>query len=177
MKNMKSKGGKCMRKISFSLAVILCVIVFAALPLLAADLTPFPKDLNIVPPDKNTVPEKLAEFSGIWEGHWTYLPTRTQLAVIAVERIGKKRALVVYSWGPLESGDPMKGGISKSPGWKRFLGCPVEKAADGNYIITVKFKETTFVLKQTDMKDTIMVTQKLEGGMRADQTAPFSKKK
>jgi len=164
-----------MRKISFLIAVILSVIFFVAMPLYAIDPAPLPADLKIVPPDKNAVPEKLAEFSGIWEGNWTYLPNRMQLAAIAVEKIGKEQALVLYSWGPLES-DPVRGGISKSPGWKRFPGCPVEKAADGSYVITVKSKDATYVLKQTDKKDTIMVTQK-GPGMRGDQTAPFSRKK
>ena len=164
-----------MRKISFLIAVILSVILLAAVPLFAADPTPLPKGLKIQPPDKNTVPEKLAEFSGTWEGHWTYLPVRMQLAAFAIEKIGKDRALVLYSWGPLES-DPVRGGMTKSPGWKRFPGCPVEKAADGNYIITVKSQDTTYILKQTDKKDTIMVTQKAPG-MRKDQTAPFSRKK
>ncbi len=164
-----------MRKISLSLAVILCVILCAAVPLLAADPTPFPEGLKIVPPDKQVVPEKVAEFSGIWEGHWTYLPVRMQLAAFAIEKIGKERALVLYSWGPLES-DPVRGGITKSPGWKRFPGCPVEKTADGNYVITVKSKDSTYILRQTDKKDTIMVTQK-GPGMRGDQTNPFTKRK
>ena len=164
-----------MRKISLSLAVILSVILLAAAPLFAVDPAPLPADLKIVPPDKNVVPEKLAEFSGIWEGHWIYLPNRMQLATIVVERIGKEKALVLYSWGTLET-DPTRGGITKSPGWKRFPGCPVEKAADGNYVITVKSKDSTYILKQTDKKDTIVVTQK-GPGMRGDQTNPFTKKK
>jgi hypothetical protein len=164
-----------MRKISLSFAVILSVILLATGVLLAVDPAPLPEDLKIVPPDKNVVPEKLAEFSGIWEGHWTYLQNRMQLATFAIEKIGKQRALVTYGWGPIESGP--RGGITKSPGWKRVSGCPVEKAEDGNYIITVTLKESTYVLKQTDRKDTIMVTQKKGMGMSQDLNQPFSRKK
>lgn len=164
-----------MRKIILSVIVILSVLLAAAVPLLAVDPSPLPEDLKIVPPDKNVVPEKLAEFSGIWEGHWTYFQDRMQFATFAVEKIGKQRALVSYSWGPIESGP--RGGITKDPGWKRVPGCPVEKAEDGNYIITVNLKESTYVLKQTDKKDTIMVTQKKGMGTRGDQTNPFSRKK
>jgi hypothetical protein len=164
-----------MRKISLSFAVILSVILLTTGALLAVDPAYLPADLKIVPPDKNVVPEKLAEFSGIWEGHWTYLQNRTQFATFAVEKIGKNRALVTYGWGPLESGP--RGGVTKDPGWKRVPGCPVEKAEDGNYIITVTLKESTYILKQTDKKDTIMITQKKGAGMSQDLTQPFSRKK
>jgi len=45
-----------MRKLSFSFAVILSVIFLSTVPLLAADPTPFPEGMKIVPPDRNTVP-------------------------------------------------------------------------------------------------------------------------
>ncbi len=166
-----------MRKIQLFIAVLFWGILAAAAPLSAIDPAPMPPDLKIIPPDRNAVPEKLAEFSGVWEGHWIYGANRTQLATFAVERIGKERALVTYSWGDLESGPSIRGGISVSPGWTRIPGCPVDRAEDGNYVITVKTKTATFLLKQTDGKDTIMATRKQIWGMTQDQTNPFSRKK
>ncbi len=167
-----------MRKLSLSLAVILSVIFLAAAPLLAADPTPFPEGMKIVPPDKNTVPEKLAEFSGVWEGTWEFLRGRTQQAALAVVKLTKDEAIVIYSRGKLEI-DQMRGeGIAMDAGWKRYPGCPVEKADDGNYVITVKLAQGgSLKMKQTDKKDLIHVTLSASTGQVADQTRPFTKKK
>jgi len=165
-----------MRKFSLSLAVILSVIFLATLPLLAADTTPFPQGMKIVPPDKNTVPEKLAEFSGIWEGKWDFLLGRTQNVALAVVKLTKDEAVVIYSWGKLDI-DQKRGGMASEPGWKRYPGCPVEKATDGNYVITVKLPSGSLKMKQTDKKDLIHVTRAGAPGMAEDQTRPFTIKK
>jgi len=167
-----------MRKFSLSLAVILSVIFLATLPLLAADPTPFPESMKIVPPDKNTVPEKLAEFSGIWEGSWDFMHGRTQDAALAVVKLTKDEAIVIYSRGKLEIDQKRGGGISMDPGWKRYPGCPVEKADDGNYVITVKLAQGgSLKMKQTPNKELIHVTLSASMGQVADQTRPFTKKK
>lgn len=116
----------------------------------AVEPAPLSPDLQIFPPDRNAVPEKLAEFSGIREGRWTFLQNRMKFATFTDDRIGKERALVPESRGPIESGS--RGGITKDPGRKRVPGRPVEKAADGNQIITGM-------------------------GMMVDRTGPFSRKK
>ena len=167
-----------MRKLSLSLTVILSVIFLAAVPLLAADPTPFPQGMKIIPPDKNTVPEKLTDLSGIWEGGWDFLRGRTQNAALAVVKLTKDEAIVVYSWGNLNVPDIRRPGIAKEPGWKRYPGCPVEKAADGHYVITVKLAQGgSLKLKQTDNKELIHVTLSAAAGEVADQTRPFTKKK
>jgi hypothetical protein len=160
------------------LIVLACFLIFSAAPspLLAADATPFPARMKIVPPDNTAVPEKLAEFSGIWEGRWEFMGGRTQDVALAVVRLTKDQAIVIYSWGKLETG--IRGGIAIDPGWNRIPECPIEKAADGNYVITVNTpKRGRLKMKQTDKKDLIHVTLTAAMGQVADQTMPFTKKK
>ena len=166
-------------KTSRYLIVLTCFLIFSAAPssLFAADATPFPADLKILPPDNTAVPEKLTEFSGIWEGRWEFLYGGHVNAALAVVRLMKDQADVIYSWGKLET-DIKRGGITSDPGWSRFPGCPVEKAADGNYVITVNLpKGASLKLKQTDKKDLIHVTRSGGAGQTAAQTMPFTKKK
>lgn len=167
-----------MRKLSLSLAVMLSVIFLVTAPLLAADPTPFPEGMKILPPDKNTVPEKLADFSGIWEGSWDFLRGKTQHAALAVVKLTKDEAIVIYSWGKIDVPDIRRPGIAKDSGWKRYPRCPVEKAADGNYVITVKLAQGgNLKMKQTPDKELIHVTLSASAGEAADQTRPFTKKK
>ena len=167
-------------KTSRCLIALACFLIFSAAPsaLMAADATPFPEGMKIVPPDPGAVPEKLAEFSGIWEGRWEMLYGRTQEVALAVVKIAKDQALVVHSWGKLETEPGKRGGIHRDPGWKRYPGCPVEKGADGNYVITVPLAQGgRLILKQTSDKGLIHVTRAGAGGQVADQTMPFTKKK
>ena len=166
-----------MRKLSLSLTVILSVIFLAAVPLPAADPTPFPEGMKIVPPDKNTVPEKLADLSGIWEGNWSWSLGRNQPAALAVVKLTKDEAIVIYSWGRLPN-IPQRATIGIEPGRTKELACPVEKSADGHYVITFNLPHGgSLKMKQTDKKDLIHVTRAGAGGQTMDQTQPFTKKK
>ena len=175
---VESQGGRLM-KTSRYLIVLTCFLIFSAATstLFAADTTPFPADLKILSPDNTAVPKKLTEFSGIWEGMWEFLYGGQVNVALAVVRLTKDQADVIYSWGILET-DSRRVGTTSDPGWARIPGCPVEKADDGNYVITVNLpKGGSLKLKQTYKKDLINVTRSGLGGQTAAQTMPFTKKK
>ncbi len=166
-------------KASRYLIILTCFLVFFVAPsaLFAADATPFPADMKILPPDNTAVPEKLMEFSGIWEGRWEFVYGGHVNVALAVVRLTKDEADVIYSWGKLQTNIRF-GGTGSDPGWARIPGCPVEKASDENYVITVNLtKGGSLKLKQTHKKDLINVTRSGLGGQTATQTMPFTKKK
>jgi len=168
------EGGIHMRNKRILIAVMFSMYFLNAATLFAVESVPLPQDLDIVPPDKNTVPEKLAEFSGIWEGNWSHGYSKSiQFATIAVENITKDNADIVYGWGLLKFA--RKFVSTQDPGWKRYPGRPVEKASDGSYVITVKRSGQDIILKQTDKKDIISVTLRTKAS--GDMISPFYRNK
>jgi len=83
----------------------------------AAQVTPLPKNLKIVPPIDD-VPGSVRAFSGVWVGKWG----EQQDTTLAVERIDGNKVTFVYSWGP---------GIrmSQNGGFQRVVGFIDDKGA------------------------------------------------
>ena len=83
-------------------ALIICTILIALCGTTAAGENklvnievPLPGDTKIVAPAED-IPKKIAEFSGVWEGKWTY-PSAD--AALVVEEINSKEAKVIYCKG------------------------------------------------------------------------------
>ena len=74
---------------------------------------PIPNDFKITPPD-SSLPKELANFSGNWKGVWHNLSDSGSLdAVLIIEKIEGKSAVVVYCWG-----DSSEWRVKN--GWRRY---------------------------------------------------------
>jgi hypothetical protein len=149
-----------MTKIIFMLLILLIALTW--IPSAMAEQTindcPIPDDMKIVAPDKNEISEKLALFSGIWEGNWG-----AQSVLFIVEKIQKDEAVVILS----QAGRKKKGmGGSIDPKYVRKK-CPIETGADGNYQITMVMNRVTNRLIQTKDPNSIRVVRDGLGGSKA----------
>jgi hypothetical protein len=128
---------------------------------------PVPDDLQIIKPDGNTVPPKLALLSGIWEGSWS-----ARSVIFVVEQIKSNEAVVVEAW----TGAKYKTRTSIEPGFSRKR-CPIEQDEDGNYRIIFTVKKGTHKLIQTNDPGYIKVIQEGFGlASSASEASIFRKK-
>jgi hypothetical protein len=128
---------------------------------------PVPDDLQIIKPDGNTVPPKLALLSGIWEGSWS-----ARSVIFVVEQIKSNEAVVVEAW----TGAKYKTRTSIEPGFSRKR-CPIEQDEDGNYRIIFTVKKGTHKLIQTNDPGYIKVIQEGFGlASSASEASVFRKK-
>jgi hypothetical protein len=114
---------------------------------------PVPDDLQIIKPDGNAVPPKLALLSGIWEGNWA------SSAIFVVEQIKENEAVVIFAWAGTTA--RTQSGVSFAPGFVRQK-CPIEQGEDGNYRITLTLK-TTGIYKLIQMNDPSQIRVLREG--------------
>ena len=112
-----------------SIVVLLIVMIFvltasmvqaAPMPKLKTD-APLPKEINIVAPASDIVPE-LAAFSGIWLGtyEWTYYGDNVKIkrdVVIVVEKITGNKLDLVFAFGEMR---PYY--RNNNVAWRRFVG-------------------------------------------------------
>jgi hypothetical protein len=88
---------------------------------------PVPNDFKIIPPD-SSLPKELALFSGKWKGVWYNLQDSSGSldAVLIVEKIEDKSAVVVYCWG-----DSSEWRVKN--GWRRYT-ADINKKDGGNIL-------------------------------------------
>jgi hypothetical protein len=141
-----------MKKVILSCFLLIFVSIFISLAEAAEYINncPVPDNLNITEPDKNLVPPKLALLSGIWEGNWA------SSAVLIVERIKEKEAIVVLAWAGVTARS--QAGQSFAPGYIRSR-CPIEQGEDGNYRIICTVRTGTNRLIQTNDPSQIRVVR------------------
>jgi hypothetical protein len=130
---------------------------------------PVPDDLQIIKPDGNTVPPKLALLSGIWEGNWA------SSAIFVVEQIKENEAVVILAWAGTTARS--QSGSSFAPGFVRQK-CPIERGEDGNYRITLTLKTTgIYKLIQTNDPNQIRVLREGYGTIPTQNRDSIFRKK
>ncbi len=114
-------------KKSVSLVVVFLCLFLASVVMAAS--VPIPSDIQIVPPDPS-LPKELAAFSGKWQSRWYNMsdPGGECDAVLIVEKIDEKRAVVIYCWG-----DSDRWGVRK--GYTPRIFARISKE-DGKYVLS-----------------------------------------
>lgn len=161
-----------MKKIILSCCLLILVSVFISFAEAKQYINncPVPDNLNIVEPDKNEVPPKLALLSGIWEGNWA------QSAIFIVEQIKGNEAVVVFAWAGSSQMGRARTVKSIEPGFFRKK-CPIAQGEDGNYRILFTFGNGTNTLIQTNDPRQIRVVREGYEQLRQEYRDSIFRKK